>query len=461
MIKSLLHFFSNRFIEEVTQSPVSLTINQVDPKCPDGLSFYQFQKEGIVFARDKSSVLIADEMGLGKTPQAIGILNDNPSFQNVLIVCPSILKINWERELDVWMLNRDLSVSIAGNIMPQTNIVIANYERLAKVNILSREWDLVIIDEAHYMKNEFAKRTREIMGFRTKQRLTAKKIVLLTGTPMVNRPLDMWTICNYLAPHIFQNKWAYMNRYCLHPDPRKHRKYGRWDFTQSNNQKELADKLSAFMIRRFKRDVMPQLPAKQYSVIEIKPVGVANTLIRQEKEMTEFIEDSQTIRIKKESVSTIREQLGREKLPYVLNYLDDILETYDGKIVVFAHHRSVLEGLKEHFQNRATLVYGGMNEDEKQRQIDLFMNDPRVKVFVGSISAAGVGITLTNASELFFAEMDYVPAKMRQAEDRVHRATQKADSVGIKYLVFKDSLDANMAWSLTQKERVIDQVVGL
>lgn len=442
------------------ESPISILSQPIDVPCPEGMEFYPYQKEGILFARGKERVLIGDQMGLGKTPQAIGIINDNPSFRSVLVICPAILKINWERELDVWLYNKDISVSIANNRLPDSDIVIVNYEKLGKLDVRSRQWDMIIIDEAHYIKNDKANRTREIVGFRDKPALKAKKYVLLTGTPMTNRPLDMWTICHFCEPQTFKNKWSYLSRYCLHPDPRKHRMFGRWDFSQSNNEQELASKLSKFMIRRFKRDVLPQLPEKRYSVIELQTTGNQRKLIEQEHTLASFAADSDRVKVGFSDVSTVREELGREKTPSVIRYLDDVLEDYEGKIVVFAHHRKVLERLKEHFQGMAALVYGEMSGIKKQEQIDAFVNDNRVRVFLGSISSAGIGINLTNASKLFFAEMDYVPAKMDQAEDRIHRATQKSDTVDITYLVFKGSLDANIAWSIVGKKNVINKVVG-
>jgi SNF2 family DNA or RNA helicase len=438
------------------------TINN-KPACPPNLEYYPYQEEGILFARGKEKVLIGDEMGLGKTPQAIGILNDNPSYKSVLIICPSVIKINWERELDTWLCNRDLTIKVVnGSGLPSEDVVIMNYEKLSKANIRNREWDMIIIDEAHYIKNDKATRTREIMGFREKTALKAKKIVMLTGTPMTNRPQDMWTICRFMSPDVFKSKWAYLHRYCLDANPKKHMMFGRWDFTKSNNEAELAEKLKPFMIRRFKRDVLTQLPPKRYHVVELQPTGMQKALIKEENSLVDFTDGLVKVKVDFKDIARVREELGALKAPVAAKYLGGVLEEYDGKIVVFAHHRRTLEYLKEHFQTKACLVYGGLSDAQKQAEIDSFTDDDsEVRIFLGSISSAGIGINLTNASKTFFVEMDYVPAKMRQAEDRTHRATQKSDSVDIHYLVFRGSIDANIAWSLVNKEEVIDKVVGV
>lgn len=422
------------------------------------LSYFPYQEEGILFARDKQKVLIADEMGLGKTVQAIGIMNDNPDYRKILIICPASLKYNWERELSVWLCDQELTVNVvSGNYLSKDHdINIVNYDKLTKLRYLREiDWDMIVFDEGHYLKNFKAKRTRAAFGHRQTPPLDAKKVVTLTGTPLANRPADIWTLCKYHAPNVFQNQWAFWKRYC---DPKF--RFGRWDYSGSSNLEELHRKLQPFMIRRFKKDVLPQLPEKQYEVIELNPMGKQKKLIKEELGMTEFTEENDRVKVKFDDTSRIRRELGEAKTPAVISRLQDMLEDYDGKIVVFAHHRTVIEDIHGAFgEKKSVVAYGGMSGKAKQESIDRFNEDPDVRLFIGSIGSAGIGITLTVASVLIFAEMSYSPSEMDQAEDRIHRATQKADSVNIYYMVYRNSLDANIAHSIVDKKQVIGKVI--
>jgi len=429
---------------------------------PPGLNYYPYQEEGIIFSRGKKRVLIADEMGLGKTAQAIGIINDN-QYERILIICPASLKINWERELQMWLHNQELIIKQATSRKfynrEECDIVIMNYDIADRLRNEMREdeWDMIIMDEAHYIKSSKAKRTRAIVGYRDIPPLDAEKIVLLTGTPMANRPADLWTICHYLSPNVFKDMWAFKKRYC---DLKYIRRFKRWDDSGSSNLEELGLKMKGFMIRRFKKDVLTELPPKTFQVHEIRPMGELSPLIAEEKKLTEFVDESARVKVKLEDTSRIRKELGLSKISSVINRLKDMLEQSDDKIVVFAHHREVIERVKEEFGNTCAMVYGGMSGKAKQAEIDLFKEDPKVRVFVGSITSAGVGITLVNSSTLVFAEMDYSPGNMKQAEDRIHRVGQYADMVNIHYMVYTNSLDANIAYRLIEKNDIIHKTIG-
>ena len=429
---------------------------------PPDLPLYPYQSEAVEFARDKDRVLIADEMGLGKTPTAIGIMNEN-DYTNTLIICPATLKFNWENELSLWLYNTELSVGVtSSSSLPKTDIVIVNYDIIWKPNIAtqlrSRKWDCIILDEGHYIKSDTANRTRGILGFRELTPLSADKIVVLSGTPMTNKTKDLWTLCRLLDPNTFSNKWAFLQRYC---NPRVvFTKRGKIrTFDGASNSEELKQKLSRFMIRRLKKDVLKHLPEKTYSVIEMNTPPKTKPLIREENKLTEFVGDSAQVKIKLEDTSRIRRELGQSKVPSVVRRLKDMLEETEGKIVVFAYHREVIEAIHDEFGLQAVKLYGGMSLKAKQSSIDSFQKDDSVRLFIGQITSAGVGITLTESSTLVFAEMDYSPANMAQAEDRVHRATQKADSVNIYYLVYRDSLDANIANRLIHKKMTIDSII--
>ena len=200
----------------------------IDIPVPDGLEYMPFQKAGIAYAQGRDGVLIADEMGLGKTIQAIGIINVNPEIKRVLVICPASLRINWKREIEKWQ-TRPMSVAILTSkdieTLPGADIIIVNYDILKKVRVALRtiEWDVLVCDEAHYMKSNKAQRTREVIGRNVRVQgkwtkdpapIDAKVKLFLTGTPISNRPIESWTLLNTLAPTVFKNWKFFTSRYC-------------------------------------------------------------------------------------------------------------------------------------------------------------------------------------------------------------------------------------------------------
>lgn len=431
---------------------------QTEIKVPPHLSYFQYQKEAIVWARDKDRMILADEMQIGKTISAIGMINDN-DYKKVLCIVPSSLRIKWARELRLWLYDQDLSVSIANGFhaLHSEDVIVMSYNKVKhwSKDIRSVDWDMIIIDEAHYIKNPKADRTRQIVGYRDIKPLRAKKTLLITGTPMVNSPIDCYTLCHYCDPVTFSDKWAYMHRYCA-PKMR----YGRMDFSGASNLEELHRKMSKFMLRRLKKDVLPDLPSKIYSIQEINTSHIVKQLISEEKKLTEFVGESTRVRVKMEDTSRIRKELGLAKVKWVIERLEDMMEESDEKIVVFAYHREVIETIHEHFGTiKSVKMYGGMTLKAKQNSIDQFCENDNCKLFIGQISSAGVGISLhAVCSTVVYAEMDYVPANMAQSEDRVHGVHQKYP-VNIIYMVHDNSLDANMAWRIVEKQGVISEAI--
>ena len=449
---------------------------------PLGKEYLPFQRAGIAYGLDRDAVLIGDEMGLGKTIQAIGIINSSPMTSSVLIVAPKSLLVNWMRELQAWLTSTHTIGIATGKHWPNTSIVIINYDILLKHedNLRSKVWDVLVCDECHKLKNERAKRTQMIVG-RPRGRaplapVSAHKKILLSGTPMPNRPLELWPILHFLDGHTFRSFRKFAYRYCdaFQSD---------WglDATGATNLDELRELLrSTVMIRRKKADVMKELPAKIRQVIELpfdKPKRAAE-IAKRETAILEQVaayegdcralsnaaskEYEQGVRNLKakldiifEEVATLRHDTALDKVPVVTAYLFDTLDSSD-KIVVFAHHRSVIREIKDALEEKGirTAVITGATKD-RQTQVDLFQNDPEVRVFLGNIMAAGEGLTLTAASHVVFAELDWTSGVVEQAESRCHRVGTK-NTVLVQHLVLENSLDAIMAKRLVRKQRVID-----
>jgi len=477
---------------------------------PPGLEYLPFQKAGIAFANARTNTLIGDEMGLGKTIQAIGLVNLNPDIRRVLVICPASLRLNWAREFKKWDVGgRSIGAVIGSSLRKatarqyvaegirlgsgwlDTDVVIINYDIIGRYleRIHNTQWDLLVVDEAHYLKNWKARRTANILGRahkdETKRKLpiAAGRRLFLTGTPIQNRPIELWSLANALDPGLFPRFMEYALRYCA--ARQKHlgkRKF--WDFTGSSNLEELGRMIrESFFIRRLKKDVLTELPPKVRQIVAL-PSDDLWGLVQREREM--YDSSSEDVeRIKEELVnlpedseqytvavrqlreaeavlftemSLVRHEVGIEKAPLAVDHIKGILAQVD-KLVVFAHHKDVVECLVSGLAGYGVVsITGSTPISERQAAVDAFQNDNQTRVFVGNIMAAGTGITLTAASVVVFVELDWVPGIMSQAEDRLHRISQQ-ETVLVQYIVLDGSLDARLANTLIEKQAVLDRIL--
>lgn len=451
---------------------------ELEIPAPEGLEYYPFQKAGIRYMLEHKHVLLADEMGLGKTPMSIGVINILQP-KRVLVIVPNILKLNWKRELERWLI-KPYNIYLVNDNAPfefcERTIIIVNYERVIKSEVLEqlqRPVDILIIDECHKIKNPEAQRTRKILTDENALFNFADKVLLLTGSPMPNRPIELYPLINKLFPNRW-SYWGFAKRYCgLYQDY-----YGCWKADGASNLEELHLWLrEKFMLRRLKKDVLKELPEKQYQLIvfDSKPV---EALLEQEKkilnkvgickiEQVENVQQwkkalSKLLRSSDEdsSIMHVRHLLGLQKVPFVVEHLNEFFEGCTNKVVLFAHHRDVLEEIHAAFQDNSVLVYGGMTNNARQAAVDRFQNDSNCRLLCANIHVAGIGLTLTAASVVMFAELDFVPANMLQAEDRCHRIGQ-GNKVLIQYLVFDNSLDVHIAWLLTHKRKWAEMLLDI
>lgn len=419
------------------------------------LRSYQLDGVNALLGLPGDSHLLADEPGLGKTPQAIEYMNRTLP-RSVLVVCPASLRSNWRSELDGWLGYAPASLSVYG------------YEQLVASGAPRPGFDLVVFDEAHYLKNPKAQRTKAAFAVNASRRL------FLTGTPVVNRPMDIYPILSTIDPKIWGSRTEFGKRYCagkLIPIQwRKGRpsKYA-WDFSGASNLDELNRTLRATcMVRRLKRDVLSELPPKTRTVLEIDaPSGEPASLVKAAARMFELnryrglsgydreLEEARKIAF--EELSNARLETARRKLPHVVSVAADLLEE-EQKLVIFAYHRETIEAICGALSAYSPVkLYGGMSDREKAASIAAFQTGtPRV--FVGQLTAAGTGITLTAASTILFAELDWVPGNIIQCEDRCHRFGQP-NPVRIFHLVFKDSIDGRMVKALVVKQQTIERTM--
>lgn len=450
---------------------------------PEGLNYFGYQKAAIHFANQRKATLIGDEMGSGKSIMTAGIINSNEEFKSILVICPSSLRLNWKRELEKWLVNSyDVGIVNRSDYPVEADIVIINFDVVHKHHekLTEKVWDLLVIDEVHFLKSKSARRSKYVFGNKKSriEPIQANKKIFLSGTPIVNKPIELFPIIQALDPDTWSSQWSYAHRYC----DAKHNGWG-WDFTGASNLDELQDKLrSTIMIRRLKKDILPELPPKFRQIIELPNTEKTQKLIQQEMSEWERNEEvlsqlrtsmalakinedkdgyrdsvnklKEGVTARFSAIAKLREVVALAKLPYVIEHLRDI----EDKVVVFAHHKSVIKKLKEAFGDEAVMLVGDTKMADRQKAVDEFQKNPEIKYFLGSITAAGVGITLTASSHVVFAELDWVPGNVSQCEDRSHRLGA-VNNVLVQHLVLEGSLDAKIAKTLIQKQEVIDKAL--
>ena len=375
------------------------------------MDLYPYQKDGVAFTEAKNGrVLIADEMGLGKTAQALAWLQLHPKKRVAIIVVPASLKLNWEREAFMWMRNPNVEI-LGGKTPYPTNgkILVINYDILAAWvdYLIGLKPKVVIADEIHYAKNNGAKRTKALK----KLAKHVKHFIGLSGTPIVNRPVEFYNAISMINPNLFPSFWTYTKRYCN----AKRNHFG-WDFTGATNTDELHQKLrDSIMIRRKKSDVLKDLPDKIRSSI---PCELKNRkhYDKAESDFISFVKQTkgEEAAIKASGAETLTKIEGLKqiavegKMVQAVEWIQDFLEVEE-KLVVFATHKFVVDKLMEVFKDIVVKIDGSVTGAKRQEAVDRFQKDPKTRLFVGNIKAAGVGITLTAASSAVFLELPWTP----------------------------------------------------
>lgn len=447
---------------------------------PSGLSLRSFQRDGVQWLLDHPNSLVADEMGTGKTPTCCVFLNC-VRWDRVLIVVPASLRLNWRNELRRWLV-KDARISVIwdGKAQADGDIVICSYDLLhRRPDLLAVPWTICIADEAHYIKGKSTKRTRAVLEIKT------ERMVFVTGSPLVNRPVEVWNMAHRCDKTIFPNYWQFVRRYCDAHD----NGFG-YDVSGASNCGELQQKLKSFMIRRLKKDVLADLPPKTRQLIELPPTKEMKQVLDRENAAWSLHEDTlaqlaerrdraaitgddlehrEACRLLKAAytvafaeMSTVRKETAIAKISICISHIKDVLEQVQ-KVVIFAHHRAVVSELLSAFPSAdygTVCLVGDTPQQERQANIERFQTVPECRVFVASIQAAGVGITLTAASTAIFCEADWVPANLSQAEDRLHRIGARS-AVLIQHLVLEGSLDAKMLKTVVAKQEVLDDCLDV
>jgi len=421
---------------------------------------YPYQFKGI-YGIDKAHgrALVADEMGLGKSLQALGWSTLYGERRPVLIVCPASLKFNWQNEIRTH-LGKD-SIILSGKKpykFPAHEYIIINYDVLkqwAPVLLKEHKPQIMIADELHYCKSRKAIRTKVTIKL-------GKKIpyfIGLTGTPIDNRPVELFPQLSVITPSLFPNFWDFGFRYC---DAKN--SFGRWEFKGASHTKELHKKLiNTVMIRRKKCDVLKDLPPKIRSVL---PLGISmQEYNKAEEDFIGWLKIKDPLKAKSAQNAEALAKIGylkrlaaSGKVKEAVAWIRDFLSNTDEKIILFAVHHEILNQLKLEFGNESVLLTGKTSQKGRKEAVEAFQGDPKVRVFIGGLKAAGVGLTLTTASTIAFLELGWTPAEHLQAESRPHRIGQK-NVVKCYYFVAQDTIEVPICDMIQQKQAIIEKII--
>jgi len=428
---------------------------QFNPKIP----LYAYQKQGINFVhRLNGRAIIGDDMGLGKTAQALIYLEMNPALRPVIIVVPASLKINWLREIHKWTSITDVQILSGKTPFKTTSqVLIINYDILPSwlPELIRRAPKALIGDEVHFIKNNKAQRTKAVK----KLSKYIDHIIFLSGTPIENRPIEIFNAADILKPSLFKNYWSFAHRYCAP----KHNGYG-WDFSGASNIPELHEKLQSIMIRRLKSEVLKELPDKNHVFVPIELTNDKEYRLA-ESDFTKWLKVNKSPEAAEKAsnaaalaeIEVLKQIASRGKMKYVKQWIDNFLQSGE-KLVVFATHKFVINELMELFYDEAVKIDGSVANEDRQKAVDRFQTDPTIRLFVGNIQAAGVGLTLTAASNVAFIELPWTPGAVSQSSDRVHRIGQE-NKVFIYYLLAQNTIEERIASLLDAKRKVIEGVL--
>ena len=460
-------FFENDEITEFWVPKSSLikthTIEKVDVDYTkyDHRPPLNHQKEAIEKLVGSRRFILADDMGLGKTTATI-IAALECGVKKILIICPASLKINWQREIENYT-DRSVFICEGKKFPTDQEFVIINYDILKnfydpkvkeKSLIENYGFDLVIMDEAHMVSNPQAQRTKIINSF-VKQ---IKRVWLLTGTPMTNRPMNYYNLLNIIESPVAQNWMAYAIRYCQgYQFMAGKRKI--WNVQGASNLEELRDRTSKQMLRRLKDDVL-DLPEKI-----ISPIYLNLRSKDYEEMMGEYYdwfekksEESTSLTIQFSKLMKVRKIIANEKVKHTIEIVENIIEQ-GKKVIIFTNFTETLQLIHNHFGKQSVYLDGSCSKPKRQHAIDEFQDNDKIKVFVGNLKAAGVGITLTAAEVVIMNDLSFVPAEHAQAEDRAYRYGQK-NNVLVYYPLFENTIEGAIYNILNHKKKIINTVMG-
>uniref|UniRef100_A0A671PET4 SWI/SNF-related matrix-associated actin-dependent regulator of chromatin subfamily A-like protein 1 n=1 Tax=Sinocyclocheilus anshuiensis TaxID=1608454 RepID=A0A671PET4_9TELE len=459
---AVLQSFSSQFEKSESRAPVppEADLSHVDPQVTRSLM--PFQRDGVNFAVSREGrLLLADDMGLGKTVQAICIAAYYRSEWPLLVVAPSSVRFTWAEAFRRWLPSvraDSINVVVTGKDNLRSGLInIISYDLLNRMDKQqpSSPFSVIIMDESHFLKNMKTARCRAALPLLK----TAKRVILLSGTPAMSRTAELYTQILAVRPSLFPRFHDFGTRYC----DAKQLPWG-WDYSGSSHLSELKLLLEeSLMLRRLKSEVLSQLPAKQRKVVTVTTDGINSrtkaALSAAAKELARGYHNKSQ---EKEALLVFFNHTAEAKIRAIVEYISDMLECGREKFLVFAHHKLVLDSITKELAEKGISyirIDGSTASAERQQLCDRFQSSQKSCVAVLSVTAANMGLTLHSADLVVFAELFWNPGVLIQAEDRVHRIGQTSN-VDIHYLVAKGTAD-DYLWPMIQEKMNVLEQVGL
>ncbi len=431
------------------------------PLLPPNLKLMPHQIDATRFALERNKCYLALDPGLGKTIVAAVVARAIKNFHPVCYVCPPFLMKNVAAEFRKWAPNTPLE------LIPDSQL--NKSELIDRARAVASSGGTLFIDEAHRFKNPDAKRTQAVFGHKMKKGLVDifRKVVLLSGTPIPNRPMELYPVLSKLAPETieFMSSFAYGRKYCGGFEG----PFG-WDFSGASNLGELRRRVVApdgpFMLR-LKKDLL-DLPPKTEEVFVVS-ADMSPRLAKLDRNLGDKYSDTEDL-IKLVlaasagrdadtlPMATYRRLLGSEKVKGTLPFIEAILEETNESLLIFAYHKDTVAKLKDGLETHSPLVItGDTKPGDRQAIVNEFQTLPERRVLIGNYTAMGVGFTLTKATRVLFVEFSWVDSENVQAADRAHRIGQKS-SVLVQYVAYENSLDKLVLETLLRKRRITNHV---
>ena len=434
----------------------------------DGL--FPHQIEGVAFLLGRRRAILADDMGLGKTRQAIVSLRHISPGGPHLVVCPASVKRNWAREIELAAPGTPVRVVAGGGpaSVVDSEWTIVNYDILSKhVDALGRvPWAGLVFDEAHYLKNHTSARSRLARQLADHAAATATRepvVYLLTGTPLTNRPRDLFVLLQLVGHSLGRSFLAFAKRYCA----AEKGEYG-WKTDGASNLDELTVQLHGVMLRRSKDHVLALPPKlRTWLPVDVSPGtgareirAVVDLLVGRSGRAADPSDAGDAGRARTQLLALLtraRQQIAVAKVGATSDFVSGAIDQGE-KVIVFSCFDEPLQRLTKHFGEAAVLLTGRTPAHKRQALVDRFHQDEAVRVFLANVIAGGVGLNLTAASHVVFNDLDWVPANHWQAEDRAYRIGQTR-TVNVTYLIGRNTVDDFVQTVLETKSALVSAVV--
>lgn len=407
--------------------------------------------------------LLADEMGLGKSFQALYLVNKLPKSRPVLIVCPASLKWNWRVEA---RKHFGMPAEVLSGRTPPRHrrdhcpILIINYEilRAWEDYLVSIQPGIIIFDEAHYVSNRESQRFKALQFIMEESK--CDKRIALSGTPLTNRPAELWAILRLLRPDLFKSYVEFGFKHC-----RPRLIHGRWVFSGAKNLPELhADLKKHVMVRRLKSDVASELPRKVRRVVVVD-LPNRHEYIRARDNFISWLREQSPERARKAAKAQAMLKIGyllrlvaKLKRFLVKEWIDNFLASSEGKLIVFSSHTKMVDWLMTHYSHQAVRIDGQVTGVKRHHAVEEFQHSLRKRLAICNPKAAGVGLNMIAASNVLYTDFPWAPGTLKQGEDRIHRIGQK-EKCFVWLLAARDTAEEKLFELLQEKQKVLDAVL--